>query len=140
MPTVSGTVAYKYLPGNVDPIGFEASFKVYDTVHGGAGEDFVTFIQILPVNARYWSLRASTSTGWYGGPNHPAQTYDPQGITASWTERISSNAGAPTEYYLKALFDAPSGFIQVSCSCTQVTDLTNNAVAELPVSIPFLPH
>src|SRR5688572_9272512 len=113
MPTVSGTVTYKYLPGNVDPIGFEVTFKVYDTVHGGAGEDFVTFIQILPVNARYWSLRAALSTGWHAGAGHPAHEYDPYGITASWTERISNNQAAPTSYYLNGLFDGPSGFIQI---------------------------
>jgi len=140
VPTVSATVTYNYLPGNVDPIGFQVTCKVYDETHGGAGEDFVTYIEILPTNARYWSLRAESSTGWLAGAGHPAQQYDPQGITASWTERISNNRNAPTGYYLKALFDGPSGFIQATASCTQVTDITNCAVGELPVPIPPAPH
>jgi hypothetical protein len=140
MPTVSATISYNYLPGNVDPIGFQVTLKVYDETHGGAGEDFATFIQILPVNARYWSLRPETSTGWLAGAGHPAHEYDPGGITALWTERISNNKNAPTQYYLKGLFDGVSGFIQVLGSCTQVTDITNNDVKSMPVPIPPVVH
>lgn len=143
MPIIK-QLSSRYLPNTTGPVGLEAAFEVHDTTAGGgAGETFVTCICIDPGNATYWTLDAASSTGLRDNAGvytrHPANPYDPEGITATWTERISDNPAAPTRYVLRAKFDAPGGMIQVSAQTTQVSDPSNTTelvTATVPIVSP----
>src|SRR5262245_9378113 len=110
---IVATLTYRYLPSPVDPVGYEAVFKVADPVNGGAGQVFATVLQILPENATYWTLDAATSAIQLD-PNAnppirtPSTAYDPDGITAGWTGHISNNvaANAQTVFSLRGKFNA----------------------------------
>jgi len=141
--TVVATLTYRYLPAPVDPIGYEAIFKVADPVNGGAGQEFATVIQILPENATYWSLDAATSAIKFdpaANTRTPANAYDPAGITAGWTGHISNNiaAGAQTVFTLRGKFDAEVGLIQIKAECVQLSDPANKISLPVSVVIPQL--
>jgi hypothetical protein len=141
---IAATLTYRYLPGPVDPVGYEVIFKVSDPVNGGAGQDFATTIQILPENAKYWSLDAATSAIQFDpatGIRTPASAYDPDGITAGWTSRISNNnaANAQTVFSLRGKFDALTGLIQIKADCVQLTDPLNKASTNPPI-LPSPPN
>jgi len=142
---IVATLTYKYLPGPVDPVGYEAIFKVYDVANGGGGQVFATVLQILPENATYWSLDAATSAIQVE-PNAnppvrtPAPAYDPDGITAGWTGHISGNAaaGAETVFSLRGKFDAAVGLIQIKADCVQLNATTNKVSLTASIVIPQL--
>jgi hypothetical protein len=139
MPTITSTLTSTYLPTPSAPVGFEATLEVYDTTAGGgAGQTFVTCITIDTVNATYWTLSAEGSTGLKNNngtyTRHPANVYDPQGITATWTERISDVAATPTRYVLRGKFDAPGGMIQVRAQSAQINDSINSS-GELALAV-----
>ena len=47
---INATFTYLYRPNPTVPIGFEASFKVYDATAGGGGDVlFVTSIHVDPI-------------------------------------------------------------------------------------------
>ncbi len=130
MPTtIIANLTYTYLPGPVSPVGFQGSFSVYDPVAGGAGgQHFATVIIIHPANATYWTIDKEHSTGIVGAnPRVPADAYDPNAISASWTGRISNNPAAPTVFLLRGKFNAPSGLIQIQAESTQLTNPSNSA-------------
>ncbi len=141
MPTIHSTLTHTYRPTPTTPIGFEATFEVYDaTAGGGAGETFVTSIQINTTNASYWSLEAAVSTGKRDNAGNwireTAQAYDAYGITATWTERISDDPSTPTRYILKGRFDSPGGMVQVLAQSTQLAD-PDNQTPEMSRAIPI---
>ncbi len=150
--TVSATLTYTYLPTPATPVGFEATFKAYDTTAGGSGgQTFATVIQFDPTNAVCWTTSADTSTGRIDPTTStyirwPAHVYDPTAIRATWTERISNNAAAPTIYVLRGKFNATSGLIQIQAECTQLTDPSNSAslaptnVTSLSLPIPAITY
>lgn len=147
MPTIVAHVSYSYLEP-ASPVGFEAMLTVYDTTAGGgAMKDFISVISIDPSYASCWTDQAASSTGLKDNAGnyirHPADSYDPEGITATWQGRISDNPASPTRFVLRGRFDASTGLIVVQVESVQIDDPANSAsngsnptVISIPIPAP----
>jgi hypothetical protein len=139
MPIVT-TLSYLYYPGPNDPVGFEMTLAVSDTVNGGgAGSTFTTALVITPgSNCTAWSQNPAHATktgGLIPTPPQPVLSYNPSGITATWTGRVSNQAGNPSTFALRGRFTG-SGVVPIQGVCTQMDAPGNSVDRQSLIPIP----